>query len=233
MLSLMNNYKEEKYLGKHPLGNLYIISKDEYDVHFEKCVIDGVIPVEQFKKIRKLKYNSYIIEYEKMNDFIVLESINILPDQLNEKEVKKLIIDLFNAVNTLQERKLYVENIQLKNVYKTKNHYKLDCYNVCETGNYKILIQDVCHIGLNIIDNKKSRIYRLLKIYMNPSFQSSIPHMIEHLQKASINKGNYLLEEKVDYKKKRNILFELILYIITFYPFLPLIIILFIIILII
>ena len=57
--------------------------------------------------------------------------------------------------------------------------------------------------------------------------------MINHLQKASINKGNNLLEEKVDYRKKRNILTELFLYIITFYPFLPVIIILFIIILII
>ena len=232
MLSLLNNYKEDRYLGKHQLGNLYTVSKDEYDVHFEKCVIDGVISVEQFKMIRKLKYNSYIVEYEKMNDYIVLEAINVLPEQLDEVEVKKLIIDLFNVVNTLQERKLYVENIRLKNVYKTKNHYKLDCYNVCKTGNYKILIQDVCHIGLNIINNK-SRIYRLLKIYMNPFFQSSIPHMIKRLQKVSINKGSYLLSEKVDYRKKRNILTEVFLYIITFYPFLPVIIILFIIILII
>lgn len=233
MLSLTNNYNEGKCLGNHPFGKLFVVYKDEYNVHFEKCVIDGVISTDKFKMIRKLKYNSYIVEYEKMTDYILIESIQKLPDQLNEIEIKKMILDLFNAINILQERQLYVDSIQLNSVYKTKNHYKLDCYNVCDTGNYQFLVQQVCYIGLNILKKQNTKFYHLLEVYSNPHFQSSISDMINHLTKTSIKSDNYLLKNISNTRKKNNILIELLYYILLFYPFLPLIIVLLIIILII
>ncbi|MFR7591597.1 MAG: hypothetical protein ACLUVC_09150 [Longibaculum sp.] len=218
-MTLIDGYHDGEFVKEHPLGPIQRVFKDEYHIHFEKCVIQGQISKEQFHDLRKLKYNSYIVEYESCQDqVIVLENIKCLPKTMSLYEVYKMLIDMFHAVEVLQENQLSTEMITIDRIYQTQHHYKLDCYPI-SYRDYPLLIQDICQIGLQIIPHKSKQLYYLFVLYSNIKYQDSIKQMIRNLENITIEdeKCNLCQMNLQDYRKNAFITKYLPLYLIKNY----------------
>ena len=217
-MMLSNGYQKGQFIFEHPFGSVYRIFKDEYNIHFEKCLIDGNISLDTFSTLHQLKHYSQIVEYETQKDYIIIENINLLPPFLTSNEIKKLMIDMFYAIDILKQHQLSIAHISLNQIYQSNTHYKLDCYNI-GNADYKTLIQDVCQIGLTIIDEKESELYLLLKLFVNKKYQRSISSMIKQLEHVKVINEIYPINtnKKQDFRKNQYITSMLPKYLISYH----------------
>lgn len=193
-MTLISGYSDGEFVVNHSLGRMIRVYKKEYDILFEKCVVDGNLSKKEFENLSKLKYNSYIVQYESNdNCHIVIENIKKLPEKMSEKEIGKMIIDMLYAIKTLKEYKTSTIEITIDRIYQTNHHYKLDAYPI---GNreYKFLIQDVCQIGLQLFEQNPNEFYKQLLFYVNIKYQDTIENMIRQLESIEVtNESEYLL----------------------------------------
>lgn len=227
---LSNGFQKGRYILDHPFGKMYEIYKDEYHIHFEKCLIEGQISQELFSQLHALKHFSQIVEYESQNENIIVENIRPLPQNMSVQDIKKMIIDMFYAVQILKDHEISIESIKINQIYQSKNHYKLDCYCIGHSD-YQELIQDICNIGLNIIDSKEKELYNILMQYVNIKYQVSFQKMINKIEMSHINNTQYEInyKESIDYRKNQWITLQLPYYVLTNYLIIIIIAILFII----
>lgn len=222
-MMLNNGYQEGTYVCSHPFGDVVRIFKEEYGIRFEKCVIKGHMSEDIFYKVHSLKYCSYIVEYESNQDIIILENIYELPKQMTAIEVKKMILDLLHAIEVLQQHHLSLEHVHISQIYKTKQHYKLDCYNI-GNASYQTLIQDICEIGLNIIDQDNGKLRRVLYLYTHQKYQDPLKQIIRIIEQIPVSECSYTIEQG-NYQKPF-IVAPLIYYVWTHYTIVCLVILL-------
>lgn len=200
-MMLIEGYSEGEFIKKHFLGNMTKIYKEDYHMRFEKCIIRGRFNPNNFKDLQLLKYNSYIVHYECCSEqYVILENIMVLPQKMSSQQVHRMIIDLFNAINVLKKSNLSTTMITLDRVYQTIHHYKLDCYPISQRD-YSLLIQDVCQIGMNIL-NESDEMYKWLSLYINIKYQDSISVMIRTLENCSVHNDCVIYD--LCCKKNRN-----------------------------
>jgi hypothetical protein len=219
----MEGYEVERCIKEHPFGTMYLIHSKDND-YFKKCMIDNTIDQQLFKNIHSLANTSYIVSYESNDNELILEKVFPIEQTLNTNEIKNIIISMFEAIKILQSHNISLEYIDISQIYTNNNRYKLDCYCI---GNkdYKELVQDVCNIGLNIIDNDNRSMQRVLKQYANIKYQISIDKMIEKINNINVKNKTYTLTNKnINYRKNSYITKELIFYLIDNYRIIILII---------